>query len=108
MVPRTPPPGRRFVSQTSSTASEKAYAAGHASRAALETLRRRARVEAWRAGHRFRKATKEWIAKLIGEEISTWEAEWDALGGAWDRLRWIWNRPQVERIRITLTLANFR
>ena len=50
---------------------------------------------------------QELLGKFIGEPVGEWEGEWEKLEGAWARVQWIWNRPQVERIRITLTLANF-
>lgn len=88
--------------------SHKAYEAGTTSREGVERLRRQGRAWGWKVVRWARRGTRDALGKLIGEDPQTWEREWESLEGVWPRLRWIWNRPRVEQIRITLTLANFR
>jgi len=96
-----------FVGEAGLSLSHKAYEAGTTSREGVERLRRQGRAWGWKVVRWARRGTRDALGKLIGEDPQTWEREWESLEGVWPRLRWIWNRPRVEQIRITLTLANF-
>ena len=48
------------------------------------------------------------LGRLLGEQGDAWRDEWSRLDrGLWPKLLWIWERPRVQQIRITLTVANF-